>query len=61
MIFVTANLSLAAGLILWTFVRPTLAAPHVWIDGVCGLLLGFSVAANLGVLIRTRRCGEIHS
>jgi hypothetical protein len=51
------NLSLAIGIILWTFVRPSIAAGHAWLDGLCGLLIGFSIAVNLGALVRARRCG----
>lgn len=50
------NLSLVVGLILWAFVRPSLAAPHGWLDAVCGLLMGFYIGANLLLMRGARRC-----
>jgi uncharacterized membrane protein len=55
-LFVIANLSLVIGLVLWAFVRPALAAPHWWIDGLTGLFMGMSISVNLGSLICARRC-----
>jgi len=57
--FVIANLSLAGGLILWAFVRPLLAPPHAWLDGLYGMLLGFSVTVNICTIIRGRRCADL--
>ena len=51
-----ASLSLAIGLILWAFVRPCLAAPHAWLDAVCGLLMGFYIVASLFAAQRSRHC-----
>lgn len=51
-----ANLSLAIGLILWVFVRPSLAAPHLWIDAICGMFMGISIGGNLMLVLRARRC-----
>lgn len=56
--FAIANLSLAAGLILRTFVRPSLAAPHAWVDAVSGFLIGVSIVGNLFALVRSRRCRQ---
>jgi hypothetical protein len=56
-LYLIANLSLAAGLILWAFVRPSLDAPHAWLDAVCGLLMGFCIATNLLLMRNTRSCG----
>lgn len=55
--FVIANVSLAVGLVLWNFRQST----HVnqnWLDGVCGFLLGISIAMNLRWLIGVRCHGE---
>ena len=51
-----ANLCLVAGLILWVFVRPSIAPPRPWIDGVCGLLLGFYITVNLVIFRRAGSC-----
>jgi hypothetical protein len=53
---VIGNLSLAAALILWNFARhgdsPANRAYHF----LYGLLLGISLAVNLSVALRARRC-----
>lgn len=51
-----ANLSLIAGLILWSFVHPSWQMAKNWHDGLSGLLLGFSITVNLLLLRRARRC-----
>lgn len=56
-----ANLSLIAGLILWSFVHPSGQMAKNWHDGVSGLLLGFSIAVNLLLLRRARCCCADHA
>jgi hypothetical protein len=53
---ILGNFSLVAALLLWNFARPSGVAPRVWIDGVSGLLFGISIGANLGAVLRARRC-----
>ena len=55
---VVANLALVVGLVLWALVRPSLAAPHAWIDGLAGFFLGISIGANLFVVVRSRACRQ---
>jgi hypothetical protein len=55
--FVIANLSLAVGLLLWNF-RLYIHVNQNLLHGVCGFLLGISIALNLRWLIRARRHGE---
>jgi len=52
----SANLALAAGLLLWSFARPAIGLSRDWFDGLVGLLMGFSIAANLLLAARSRRC-----
>ena len=57
---VIGNLSLVAGLLIWSFARHSTAATHfsatqAWIDGLGGLFLGISIGANLAALMRQRR------
>ncbi|MGA2569317.1 MAG: hypothetical protein ABSF23_02245 [Terracidiphilus sp.] len=55
---VIGNLSLAVGLILWVFVRPSMTAPHAWLDAFCGFFMGLSITINLFCLRAARRCRE---
>ncbi|HUN86988.1 MAG TPA: hypothetical protein VMU48_21595 [Terracidiphilus sp.] len=50
-----ANLSLVAGLLMWSFARE---AGHArpWLDAVTGLLMGMSIGMNLMLVIKVRRC-----
>jgi hypothetical protein len=52
---VIANVCLLIGLLLWNF-RSNVPVAKTWLDGLCGLLMGFSIGANLLWLRRTRRC-----
>ena len=54
-----ANLALAAGLALWNFARPAGGSSRAWLDGVVGLLMGFSIATNLLLVAKGRRCSRI--
>jgi hypothetical protein len=52
-----ANISLVIGLLLWNF-RMEIHVNQNLLHGVCGFLLGISIAMNLRWLIRARRHGE---
>ncbi|MGA3262683.1 MAG: hypothetical protein ABSC47_01405 [Terracidiphilus sp.] len=52
------NMSLVIGLLLWIFVHPAGQIERNWLHGVCGFLLGFSIAINLFGLWIARRCQE---
>jgi hypothetical protein len=52
---VAANLALAIGLLLWSIARPATGLTRDWFDGVVGLLMGFSIAANLMLVAKSRR------
>ena len=56
--FFIANLSLVIGLSLWVFVRPSLGAPHDWLDAICGLFMGISIGGNLMAACCARRRQE---
>ena len=53
---VGGNFSLVLALLLWSFARPAHDAGHAWIDGLCGLLFGISIGANLTAIRLRRRC-----
>jgi len=55
-IYVIANVSLVAGLLLLNFGRSVTSAAHPWIDGFGGLFMGLSIGANLFVVLCARRC-----
>lgn len=55
---VAANLALVAGLLLWNFGRPATGLSRGWFDGLVGLLMGFSIAGNLLLVARSRRCNR---
>jgi hypothetical protein len=50
------NISLIMGLLLWMFIHPHGQTAKDWLDGVCGFLLGLSIAINLLGLWKARRC-----
>jgi len=56
-----ANLALVAGLLLWTFARPAGGPSRAWLDGVVGLFMGFSIATNLLLVVKARRCNRTAS
>lgn len=58
---VIANVSLAIGLLLWNFVHPSDQIERNWVHGVCGFLLGVSIAINLFGVILAHRCRAIAS
>jgi ethanolamine ammonia-lyase large subunit len=49
------NVSLVVGLLLSAFVHPDSQIVRNWLHGICGFLLGISIAINLCALIRCRR------
>jgi len=55
-LMVVGNISLVIGLLLWMFVHPDGQVERNWRDGVCGFLLGLSIAINLIGLIFGKRC-----
>ncbi|HEX3892338.1 MAG TPA: hypothetical protein VHW46_07175 [Terracidiphilus sp.] len=55
---VVANLALVAGLLLWVFARPSARPLSLWVDGTVGLLMGMSLAMNVALLVRARRCRQ---
>jgi hypothetical protein len=54
---VLGNLCLVIGLLLWNF-RSHFQVQRIWLDGVCGLLLGISIVVNLSAVRSSRRCRE---
>lgn len=50
------NLSLAAGLLLFLFARPSGTTANLAVHAVMGLLIGISLGVNLKVLRCVRRC-----
>lgn len=50
-----ASLALVIGLLLWNFARPAGRPTAAWFDGLVGLLMGFSIAANLILVAKWRR------
>jgi hypothetical protein len=51
-----ANLSMAVGLVLFTFVHPSSQMAKNWTQGVSGFLLGLSITINLFALRFRRPC-----
>jgi len=54
-LFQLANAALAAGLLLRLFVHASRPVGQDWLDGLQGLLLGFSIAVNLMTIYKRRR------
>jgi hypothetical protein len=53
------NFSLAVGILLGQFVHPSSQSARNWLHGISGLLIGFSLATNFSVLLRSpRSCAE---
>jgi hypothetical protein len=57
-LMVAGNFSLAAALLLFSFAHPAAGAARAWFDGLCGLLFGVSIGANLMAIRLRRRCRE---
>jgi hypothetical protein len=53
-----SNLCLIAGLLLWNFAHPANPIQKNWLDGMCGLFLGFYITVNLCLLRFARRPGQ---
>jgi hypothetical protein len=55
---VAGNAALVIAIGLWNFARTAESPRHGWLDFVCGLLFGISLAANLAGFLLARRCRE---
>jgi hypothetical protein len=55
---IAANLSLVAGVLLLNFGRHSTSPTPGWIDALTGFFMCFSIAANLFVSRRARRCAS---
>jgi len=57
-LMIAANLSLVAGVLLLNFGRHSTSPTPGWIDALTGFFMCFSIAANLFVSRRARRCAS---